>query len=68
MFLEFCTRNRMKTKYIFLFVNHNITMWITEGKLIFRYIMENESPLPLLREQLKEHNSYKASILSGSQL
>lgn len=43
-------------------------MWITEDKLIFRYIMENESPLPLLREQLKEHNSYKASILSGSQL
>lgn len=43
-------RNRMKITYIFLIGIHSMTMWITEGKLISRYMTENESPLPLLKE------------------
>lgn len=36
-----------------------MTMWITEGKLISRYTMENESPLPLLREICVDSNLIK---------
>ena len=49
----------MKITYVFLIGNHIMTMWITEGKLISRYTMENESPLPLLREICVDSNLIK---------